>query len=163
MRATAEPHRLAALWQSRVVAPLVAQLRLGITPTKIALTLALGTVLGLFPIWGVTTLLCAVAALWLRLNQPLIQAVNYLLSPLHLLLLLPFYRAGEVLFRQPPVPLFSVSELIERFRASPLQFFVDYGLVGLYGIVVWLLVAVPLAWVLYVGAKPLVQRLARRA
>lgn len=150
------------LW-SRLREIALAQLRQGITPEQIALTIALGTALGLFPVFGTTTALCAIAGLWLRLNQPLIQAVNYLLSPLHLLLLLPFYRAGELLFRQPPVPIFSVGELAERFHAGPGRFLLDYGLVVVYGIVVWALVAPLLVALLYFGLKPLLRRWARRS
>ena len=134
-------------WQRRVVAPITAQLKQGITPEDISLTLALGLVLGVFPILGACTLLCAFAAWRLRLNQPIIQAVNYLVYPLQVLLLLPFYRAGETLFRQPHVPIFSVVELLARFREGPLQFLIDYGMVGVYGIVVWCLLA-PIAFVI---------------
>ena len=88
-----------SFWQRRVVAPIVVQLRQGITPEKIALTIALGgLVLSLFPILGSTTLLCGLAAVVLRLNQPIIQTVNLLAYPLQLALLIPFYRAGERLF-----------------------------------------------------------------
>jgi hypothetical protein len=104
------------VWYRRALAPVVAQLRQGITPEQIALTLALATVLGIFPILGATTILCGTAALLLRLNQPLIQAANYLLTPLHLALLLPFYRAGETLFSNEHVPIFSVDELLCRLR-----------------------------------------------
>jgi len=139
---------------------IVAQLRQGITPEKIALTLALGGMLGIFPILGTSTVLCAVAAIWLRLNQPIIQLVNYLMYPAQLLLLLPFYRAGETLFGQPHVPIFSIVELIDRFRAGPLQFVVDYGMVALYGVTVWCLIA-PLAIALaYYTLRPLLSRLA---
>ena len=154
--------RLAALWRQRVLAPIVAQLRQGITPEKIALTLALGIVCGVFPILGATTVLCGLAALLLRLNQPLIQLVNYLLTPLHVALLLPFYRAGEHLFGTQPVPIFSIAELVQRFEAGPARFVVDYGLVGVYGIVVWLLLAAPLAALLYLLLRPLLRRLSRR-
>ncbi len=130
-----------SFWKRRVVAPIAAQLKQGITPEEISLTLALGIVLGVFPILGACTLLCGLAAWRLKLNQPIIQAVNYLVYPLQVLLLLPFYRAGETLFRQPHVPIFSVVDLLARFKAGPLQFLVDYGLVGLYGIAVWCLLA----------------------
>lgn len=160
MSAQAAP--AAGFWQRRIVAPILAQLRQGISPEQIALTLALGAVLGIFPILGATTALCGIAGVWLRLNQPLIQLVNYTLSPLHVALLLPFYRAGETLFRQPHVPIFSVTELFERFQAGPLQFMVDYGMVGLYGIVVWLLVAPLLTAVLYFTLRPALRHLARR-
>lgn len=147
-------------WQRRVVAPVVQQLKQGITPEKVALTLALGAVLGIFPILGATTFLCAVAGVWLRLNQPLIQLVNYLAYPLQLLLLIPFYRAGERLFGAEPVPIVDVPGLLARFGADPWQFILDYGLVGLYGIVVWALVAPVLAALAYVLLRPTLASLA---
>jgi len=149
-------------WQRRVVAPVLQQLRQGITPEKIALTLALGAVLGIFPILGATTLLCAVAGVWLRLNQPLIQLVNYLAYPVQLLLLIPFYRAGERLFGAEPVPIVDVGGLVARFGADPWQFLVDYGLVGLYGIAVWCLAAPLLAGAVYLTLRPALVSARRR-
>jgi uncharacterized protein (DUF2062 family) len=151
-----------SFWRRRVRAPIVAQLRQGITAEKIALTLALGGVLGIFPILGLCTVLCAVAAIGWRLNQPIIQLVNYLVYPLQIVLLLPFYRAGETLFGQPHVPIFSVVELIDRFRAGPWQFVLDYGRVALYGITVWCLVAPALIATLYFGLRPALRGLAAR-
>eukprot|EP01034_Spumella_vulgaris_P003768 gene3768-4823_t len=65
-----------------VLGPVLAQLRQGITPEKIALTAALGAVIAVFPILGSTTVLCGLVAWGLRLNQPIIQLVNYLCYPL---------------------------------------------------------------------------------
>ncbi|HUS25150.1 MAG TPA: DUF2062 domain-containing protein [Candidatus Binatia bacterium] len=139
-----------------------AQLRQGLTTSDIALTLALGATLGLFPIVGATTALCALAALVLRLNQPLMQAVNYALSPLQLLLLIPFYRAGERLFGAAPVPIVDVAELARRFAAGPWQFLADYGRVGLYGITVWALLAPAVSLGVYALALPLLRGIARK-
>ncbi len=143
----------------RIRDAIIAQLRQGITPEKIALTIALGGLLGVFPLLGASTALCAVAAIALKLNQPIIQLVNYLAYPLQLLLLLPFYRAGETLFGQPHVPIFSVIELIDRFRAGPLQFVVDYGMVALYGIAVWCLLAPLVGALVYYSLRPVLHRL----
>lgn len=148
--------------QRRIVAPILAQLKQGITPEKIALTLALGSVLGVFPIIGATTALCALVAWRLKLNQPIIQLTNYLLYPVHLLLLLPFYRAGETLFRQPHLPIFSIGELVHRFKASPLDFLADYGMVGLHGVVVWGLLAVPAAALIYILLRGPIRALSAR-
>jgi len=151
-----------SFWKRRVLTPILNQLRQGITPEKIALTLALGGVLGIFPILGATTLLCALAGVWLRLNQPIIQLVNYFVYPMQILLLLPFYRAGERLFGAEPVPITDIAELIERFRAGPLQFMADYGMVGVYGITVWSLAALPVAAAAYFILKPLLKTLSNR-
>jgi uncharacterized protein (DUF2062 family) len=160
LHATAAPP---SWWQRRVVAPILAQLKQGITPREIALTLALGGVLGIFPILGMCTLLCAIAGVALRLNQPLIQLVNYLVYPLQIVLLIPFYRAGERLFGAEPVPIANVPELVQRFGEGPWQFILDYGLVGLYGIVVWALVAPLLAALAYFSLRPALATLAPKA
>ena len=65
----------------RIIAPIVALLTQGITPEKIALSLACGIVLGIFPVLGSTTILCAAAAVLFGLNLPAIQLVNSLDLP----------------------------------------------------------------------------------
>jgi hypothetical protein len=89
----------------RLVTPLLALLRQGVTAEKLALSLALGITLGLVPVLGISTALCAVAALTLGLNQPAIQLVNYLLTPLQLLLIIPLLRFGESIANAPPFPV----------------------------------------------------------
>jgi uncharacterized protein (DUF2062 family) len=76
----------------------VVWLRQGISPRRLALTLALGFAIGCIPVVGVPTLTCAALALLLRLNLPAIQAANYVMTPLQLLLIVPFARLGEWLF-----------------------------------------------------------------
>ena len=68
-------------------------------PEDMALSVALGVVFGVFPAPACPTLLCAAAALVLRLNPSAIQAVNYLVSPLQVALLAPLFRLGGRLFQ----------------------------------------------------------------
>ena len=156
------PAEAAGFWRRRLINPLLQQLRQGTAPRELSLAIAAGLTLGLFPILGATMILCGLIGALLRLNQPLIQAVNYLVYPLQLLLLIPFYRAGEWLFSAEPVPILSVSALVERFKLDSGQFFIDYGLVGLYGVVAWLLVAPLLFAATWWIAGPLVSRVASR-
>ena len=92
-------------WRRRVVAPITALLRKGIEPRSLALALALGCGVGVFPVLGVSTLALTGLALWLRLNLPAIQLVNYLVAPFQLLLIIPFLRAGESLLGRPHLPM----------------------------------------------------------
>src|SRR5499433_449831 len=98
------------LLHRRLVRPVLDLLRQGVTPEKLALSIALGLALGVFPVLGATTALCALAALILRLNLPAIQIVNYFVYPLQIALLLPFFRLGERLFHAPHLPI-SVSQI----------------------------------------------------
>lgn len=148
-------------WRQRVLDLILAQLRQGITAEKIALTLAIGLILGIFPIFGSTTALCVLAGLWLKLNQPLMQLVNWLAAPLQLPGIYLFVRLGERLTRSPPVH-FSITGLVQQFRAAPLQFLQQFGMTGLRGVLGWLLIAPPVAAVVYVTLLPPLRRLARR-
>ena len=94
----------------------------------------------MFPILGCTTLLCALAAFSLKLNQPVIQLVNWLVYPLQFMLLLGFVRIGEWLMRAPPVP-FSIPELLRKFQESPGKFMQEFGMTGVHGIVAWFVIA----------------------
>lgn len=155
------PKESSSFWRRRVVAPIVAQLTQGTTPEKIALTIALGLALGVFPILGSTTALCAIAGILVRLNQPIIQAINYAAYPVQLVLLIPFYRAGEYLLGRAPIPL-SIPLLVDRFQTDAGQFLKDFGMIGIGGILVWLIVA-PVAIVgMYLAVRGPLRALARR-
>jgi uncharacterized protein (DUF2062 family) len=145
-------------WQRRVVDVVLAQLRQGITPQKIALTVAIGVTVGLFPILGSTTLLCFLAGVVLKLNQPIIQAVNYLVYPLQVTGIYFFIRIGEWLTRTPPLQ-FSIAGLIQQFRAAPLHFFQEFGMTALRGVLAWALIAPLVAAALYFGLLPVLRRL----
>ena len=141
--------------------PLVAQLRQGASPDALARAVALGVTLGIFPILGATTLLCAIVAHRMRLNQPTMQLVNYVAYPAQLALLLPFYRAGEVAFGVAHRPL-AIPALIAAFRADPWAFLRDYGLVGLRGVAVWCVVAPAVGAAIYYAARAPLRAAAQR-
>jgi len=60
----------------------------GLSPNKIALIVAVGLVLGAFPVYGCPTILCGLAAVALRLNLPAIQLVNQMATPVQIALLI---------------------------------------------------------------------------
>jgi uncharacterized protein (DUF2062 family) len=128
MRAAAE--RLLALWEE---------------PQDLALVVAIGCVLGTFPVYGVPTLLCIIAARALRVNSVALLAVNQLTTPLQLALLVPFARVG-----------WHVSVSLE----APILWRVAAA--GLQAVTGWCLVAVPAGIVLHFALLYVVRR-ARRA
>ena len=90
----ADPPRNRRFWQRWLVDPVARQLTQGVTPQKVALSLAVGSALALFPILGTTTALCLVAGVALGLNQPIIQGVNALCTFVYFPLLYPFGVSG---------------------------------------------------------------------
>lgn len=146
-------------WRRWLVAPVVKQLTLGTTPERIAWTIALGVVLGVFPIMGSTTLVCLLAGWLLRLNQPVLHVFKTLVYPLHLALILVFIRLGERLYGVPLIS-FSIPQLLARFKADPLQFARDFGMAAWHGVSAWLLIAPVAAILIKVAVLPVVRQLA---
>ncbi len=104
-------------FRRRIVRPVIELLRQGVTPEKMALSLALGIAIGVFPVLGTSTAICALVAFVWRLNLPAIQLVNYFVYPLQIALLIPFFRAGERLFGAEHLPL-SITQILAMVHAS---------------------------------------------
>ena len=81
-------------WLKRyLLDPLLALLRQGVSPRRLALCTAISTVL------------CTIIALTFRLNLPAMQLAQGAMAPLQLLLIIPYVRLGEWLLRAPRQPL----------------------------------------------------------
>lgn len=148
-------------WHQRIVAPIVAQLTQGVTPKHLALSCAIGFSLGIFPILGSTTLLCFLAGLLFKLNQPVLQVVNYLVYPVQIIMVPVFVRLGETLFHAEHVS-FSPLKLGKELTENPNTFFAKYGLAGAHGMTAWALLS-PLAFgLIYFACHPLFERINER-
>jgi uncharacterized protein (DUF2062 family) len=145
-------------FRTRITRPIVRLLTQGITPEKVALSLAFGIVLGVFPVLGSTTLLCLLAALIFRLNLPAIQLVNYLMYPAQFLLLIPFIRAGQLLFRAKPLDL-SLSQMLAMAHADLGHAIGVLWITALQAIAAWLLVGPIAIAVLYRLLTPAIRKL----
>ena len=117
-----------------------AWLRQGISPRRLALTLALGFAIGCIPVLGIPTVLCAALALALRLNMPAIQAANYLAMPLQLFLIVPFVRMGGWLLASGPRQTLGNGPLL---GVSPSAVATQVGSLTGHALLAWMLVAGP--------------------
>jgi uncharacterized protein (DUF2062 family) len=148
-------------FQRRLVRPVIELLRQGVTPEKLALSLAFGITLGVFPVLGSTTALCAIAALAFGLNLPAIQIVNYFVYPLQIALLIPFFRAGEQLFGAPHLPL-SLAQILTVVHASLWGATRFLWTTIWHATVAWCLVAPVFVALAYVILAALLRRIDRR-
>jgi len=158
--APASRGRVRAFVRRRLIDPILDLLRQGVTPGKLALSLAFGLGIGIFPVLGVSTVLCTVVAIVLRLNLPAIQLVNYLASPLQLVLIIPFVRVGEHLLGLEPQPL-SISEGFRIMGAG-----VVHAVIVLWDAIVhaalgWIVIGPVIIYTLYRTFQPMLERAAQ--
>ena len=154
------PTQTKNFWQRRIVAPLRAQLTQGVTPDRLALTIAIGTACSVLPFLGFTSLCNLGVGIWLRLNQPILQTLNQLLGPLQLALILVYVRIGEKIWRAVPVPV-SVPVLARAFKDDPRAFLERFGWTGIHAATAWGLSVPLIVSGLYYALRPVMRRLAR--
>lgn len=149
-------------WQRRVLRPIRAQLVQGVAPDQIAATLAVGTACSLFPIFGITSLVNLGVGLSLRMNQPILQALNQVLGPLQVALILIYVRMGEFIW-QSAERQFTLTQLIREFRERSLwDFLQQFSWAGVHALTAWLLTAPVLIGAIYFVVRPVIRRAARR-
>jgi len=148
-------------WQRRVVNPIKHQLTQGVTPRRVTFTLGVGTVCSVLPFLGFTTVLNLLVGLVLRLNQPILQVLNQLLSPVQLALILVYVRIGEFIWGATGAP-FSVVEMVTSFaRLSLIEFLQTFGWAGIHAFTAWALTAPIVFGLVYFPLRPVIDRLAQ--
>jgi hypothetical protein len=144
-----------------VVLPIRTQLTQGVSPRRLAWAVTAGSVLGIFPIIGSTSLLTTAAGLGARLNQPVLHAFKTMVIPLQWLMLPVFVRIGEGIFQAPPVR-FNIPDLIQKFGENPGAFMRQFGMTGVHGIVAWTVLAPLMGGICFFVTWPILERAAKR-
>ena len=142
----------------RIVIPILDLLRQGITPEKIALSIALGITLGVTPVIGSTTILCFLVAALFGLNLPAIQLVNCIVYPLQFALLIPFIRMGAWIFAEQPARI-SVPQILSLIRADVWSAIGKLWTATMHALVAWLVLGSLASLVIYLLLAPALRRL----
>ena len=145
----------------KILDPLLALLRQGISPRRLALCVAIGIVVGNVPILGISTILCGALALAFRLNLPAMQLVQAAMAPSQILLIIPFVRLGEWLVRAPAQPL-SIKAGMTLIAQGVGHAVVVLRDAILHAGLAWILVAPPAVFLFYRLLTPVLERAALR-
>lgn len=127
----------------------------GISPERLALTLALGFAIGCLPMIGIPTALCLLLALGLRLNVPAIQAANYAAMPLQVALIFPFLRLGQWMFSFGSHSAFNANSMA---HGSPLKLIWASGSLAGQALGAWFVTAIPMVALMTLVLTSLLRR-----
>ena len=128
--------------KNKILNPLKSLLQQGLTVEALSKSLAAGAVLAVFPVFGITSLLCVLVAAKLQLNQLAIQIANYCAYPLQFLLFIPFIRFGETLFGLDAIAIHP-ARVVEVAGQDFNLFLTLYGQAIAAACAAWLLIALP--------------------
>ena len=76
----------------------VALFKQGLSPRDLALSIVVSLLVVVFPIFGADTIALTSIALPLRLNLPIMIAIDYIATPLKFILIIPFIKFGAMVF-----------------------------------------------------------------
>ncbi len=152
-----------ASWlRRRVLDPLLNLLKQGLAPGQLALTVALGVVLGLVPLFGATTVLAALLAWRLRLNIAALQLVTHLLTPVQLLLLPLMLRQGARVFGGASANELSVTAIRHLIATNWREALRLLWRAELGALAIWAVAGAVLLAALYLVLKPIFTRIVAR-
>jgi len=120
----------------------------GLTPDKLAFSVTIGIIAGLFPVFGTTTLLCLLLTLLFRQNLLVVQSVQWLLAVFQIFLIIPFMRLGAFLMNQPELHI-NLDQIKSAFEPGMMEGIQTLGMFHLYGILSWTVLAIPSAFISY--------------
>ena len=123
-------------------------IRKGFSHKKIAISITLGVVIGIIPVYGLTTLMVSVLALSLRLNMVVMQVVHYILHPVQILLFIPFFKLGDMLLKDSNVD-FSLAEYMHLFKTDFWGALSEIWKLNLSALAIWVLISIPLYIFMY--------------
>ncbi len=133
------PESVREFFRCKVLRPLLRLMRGGVTPRRLAWSLALGIVIGINPSVGVTTVLVILLAWIFGLNQVASQIGAHAMAPVHLLLFIPFIQLGVHLFHTRRLPL--TRKQIEHLSHHPWRLIHDIWSWEWHALIVWGIVA----------------------
>ena len=146
-------------FKRRLLDPLLALLKQGVAPERLAVCVAIGVTVGLIPVLGVSTLLCTVIALAFRLNLPAMQLTQAVMAPLQLLLIVPFVRLGEWMMHAATQPV-SISAGLALMKQGIWHTVIVLKDAILHASVAWIAVAPVAIYTLYRILRPIFTRAA---
>jgi uncharacterized protein (DUF2062 family) len=134
------PHAIREFIRCKVLRPILRLLRGGVTPRRMAWSLAIGMVIGINPSVGLTTLIVLLLAWIFGLNQLASQIGLHIVAPLHLLLFLPFIQLGVHLFHTRRLPF--TRHQLEHLSHHPVLMLHEMWRWEWHALVVWAIAAV---------------------
>jgi uncharacterized protein (DUF2062 family) len=128
----------------RILRPLLRLLKRGVSPKRLAWSLAVALLVGVNPFLGLTTASMLLLAWLFKLNHVATQIGIHVVSPLQWLLFLPLIHAGAILFRAHRLTV-TKREILHLSHRHPLQLIHLMWQWEWHALVIWAVAAAVLA------------------
>ena len=129
----------------------------GLTPEKLAFSITIGFVAGLFPVIGATTILSLLFAMLFRQNLLVVQSVQWIVAIVQILLIIPFMQIGAYILNAHTIHI-SIQQINLAFQPGIISGIKTVGIFHLYAILTWGLLIIPAGTVSYFSLLSVFQK-----
>lgn len=150
--------RLTRWGDKKFILPIKKSLLKGTSAEKLSVSLALGFIIGLIPLYGLTTVIVAMVAVILRQNLIIMQIAHFIVQPLQIILLIPFLKLGNSVFLKTEYA-FTLQQYIVLFKNDFWNAISDFWKVNLSAVAIWFIISVPLFVICYYLFKAIILKI----
>ena len=136
------------LYSTRILIPVSNIRKQGFSAETLALSISIGIIGGAFPVIGLASYTCLMLTLAFRQNIIIVQVVNWIVYPLQILLIIPLMKLGNAFFTGGELAL-TLHQVVVAFQSGILNGIKLIGIISLYGIIAWAVIAIPALFILY--------------
>jgi uncharacterized protein (DUF2062 family) len=134
--------RIVEIITNKILIPFRLLPKEGLSPDKLAFSITIGIISGVFPVIGATTILSLLLTMAFRQNLLVVQSVQWVLALAQLLLIIPFMQLGAHILHQQAIPV-TINQINLAFQPGILSGIKTIGIFHLYAILTWLLLSIP--------------------
>ena len=134
--------------KNKILIPFKIIPRQGISSKKLALSFTIGIVAGSFPVIGLTSVVSLLFLVVLKQNFTIVQAMNWIVAPIQLLLIIPFMRLGAIVLFKDNLSI-TLGNIIKAFEPGLWEGLKTVGLLHIYAVLGWTIIAIPSGIVVY--------------
>jgi uncharacterized protein (DUF2062 family) len=147
--------------RQRILIPLRIIPKHGMSDEKLSLSITIGIVSGIFPVIGGTTAVGFLLLAAMRQNLATVQAINWIIAPIQLLSIIPFMRFGSWLLQRDTIHV-TLNQIVNAFNPGLWSGLKTLGMLHIYAVLGWIVVGLPIGFVLYYLLLALFQLISKR-
>ena len=129
----------------------------GLSADKLALSVTIGIIAGLFPVIGATTILSLFLTMLFRQNLLVVQSVQWIMALFQVLLIIPFMQIGAFILSQQATHI-NLEMINLAFKPGILSGIKTIGIFHLYAILTWTILSIPTGAISYFVFRAVFQK-----
>jgi uncharacterized protein (DUF2062 family) len=131
--------------------------REGLSAEKLAFSITIGLIAGIFPVLGATTLLSLLFTMLFRQNLMVVQSVQWVMALAQILLIIPFMQFGAYILSAQALHI-NMDQINLAFQPGFFAGLKTVGIFHLYAILTWTILSVPAGAISYFALKAVFQK-----